>query len=673
MRLKFDLAALPDSTVLFFVGKQGPAKMVDGDNFEALLSQIRRAADSWNVSGSALHVKFGGLQDPKSVDDTIAEQSTPGIDVVFDDDIPPGVLAFSEPQTYADLHYLGEKNSPGFAPILRSRLRLHNDLTVYKQASYSDDFFLTLTHEFGHTLGLQHSMTSAVMATSITRGTNKAQPLAADDVAGILVLYPVPSYAAKTGSITGHVNVAGFGANLASVVAVSTNGTAIGTMSSPDGNYRIEGLPPGEYMVYTHPLPPTQAGEADPAGIVPPKDLDREPFLATASFETRFHPGTTDWTKATRVNVEAGKSSDGLDFGLLRTNSSTAIYNLRMFAYLRNREVTVHAPPLPVGFHDYLAFSASGIVTPGTTRITPGLKLSVVGEAARLDQTTLQNFKGTTDYLLIAAYSDKAGQATPVTVVVSTATDLYVLPGAFSTVPTKHPQVSSVSEFGDSEGRQYAIIAGTDLETGTQVLFDGAAALEVRRNDDGSLTASAPPAAGDHYAAIEALSPGGQTSGQLLNGAVPPLFPYTAPADPSITLSPGTLAAGTEAILEISGAATDFLDGKTVVGFGTSDIVVRQMWVVNRSRLLLNIAVSSAAKPGNYPLTIATGLQVVTLGTSLQVLPAKDKQVSLHAPVLNEVTGLAGVPTGGKAIVRATGLPDSLVGWSITIAGVRSD
>ncbi len=45
----------------------------------------------------------------------IAEQVTPGIDVVFNDDLPPGVLAYSEPQTSKDLGY----REPRTAPALR--------------------------------------------------------------------------------------------------------------------------------------------------------------------------------------------------------------------------------------------------------------------------------------------------------------------------------------------------------------------------------------------------------------------------------------------------------------------------------------------------------------------------------------------------------------------------
>jgi len=130
-------------------------------------------------------------------------------------------------------------------PILKSTLILNKDLSA--QPVWSEAFFMTLTHEMGHTLGLQHTLTSSVMSTEITRAMSKASPLGDDDRAGVSALYPTPDFATRFGSISGRVTAGSAGMNLASVVALTLDGTAISALTNPDGTYRIEGLPPGNY------------------------------------------------------------------------------------------------------------------------------------------------------------------------------------------------------------------------------------------------------------------------------------------------------------------------------------------------------------------------------------------------------------------------------------------
>ena len=142
---RFDLSALPGKTVSYFISEQGPSKFMPGDNFAKLISQIQAAAATWNnVASSDLRVAFGGLSSVGS-----ATQSLPGIDVVFDDDMPPGLEAYTRPVFGA--------NANGFVPIQRAAIHLRSDLTVKQQASYTDSYFLTVVHEFGHALGLQQT------------------------------------------------------------------------------------------------------------------------------------------------------------------------------------------------------------------------------------------------------------------------------------------------------------------------------------------------------------------------------------------------------------------------------------------------------------------------------------------------------------------------------------
>src|SRR5689334_17069265 len=60
---KFDLRALPNKTVTFFVSDSGPASYSSNDSFPSVLAVVRQATEVWNsVSTSDLRVQFGGLQ-----------------------------------------------------------------------------------------------------------------------------------------------------------------------------------------------------------------------------------------------------------------------------------------------------------------------------------------------------------------------------------------------------------------------------------------------------------------------------------------------------------------------------------------------------------------------------------------------------------------------------------
>ncbi|MCU1272788.1 MAG: peptidase and matrixin and adamalysin, partial [Bryobacterales bacterium] len=295
---KFDLAALPNKTITFFVSSTGPAQFGDNDNFASVLSQMRQATRAWDaVSTSDLRVTFGGLY----TDGTL--ETTPTGEVAFDEEIPPGLLAFT---THTAADQMITRPDGSFFPITRSIIHLKSDLTQRPGPSYTDSFYLTVVHEMGHAMGLQHTFTSSVMSTAVTRATSTLRPLDADDIAAISLLYP-RNLAARTGSITGTVTTGKQGVHMASVVALHHNGSAISSLTNPDGTYRIDGIPPGTYFVYVQPLPPT-------ANIYSPLDPDGNPVDPTGPFDGVFYPNTTDVNKATAVTVRTGASADGIDF-----------------------------------------------------------------------------------------------------------------------------------------------------------------------------------------------------------------------------------------------------------------------------------------------------------------------------------------------------------------------
>jgi uncharacterized protein (TIGR03437 family) len=188
----------------------------------------------------------------------------------------------------------------------------------------------------------------------------------------------------------------------------------------------------------------------------------------------------------------------------------------------------------------------------------------------------------------------------------------------------------------------------------------------------------APPAVANYIASVEALSGDGQTSQQALGLLPPPSpapppsvpVPFTSsnPANPSISVKQGQLLPGADSEVDIAGVHTTFVAGQVSVGFGDSDIVVRHVWVVSPTEVLLNVTVIPSAQVGPVELTATSGLQLETLSAVLQV-QTNAVPMSLNVPVLNALTNLEGVQAGGGALINSTGLPQNLTGWTLTVGG----
>jgi hypothetical protein len=112
------------------------------------------------------------------------------------------------------------------------------------------------THEIGHLLGLEHTgLARATMAPFSDRGDVYQRTPHDDDRIGGSLLYPDGGFPSSAGSLAGRVTLAGAAVFLAHVVALDVNGPIVASgFSRPDGSYRIEGLPPGVYVVYAEPL-----------------------------------------------------------------------------------------------------------------------------------------------------------------------------------------------------------------------------------------------------------------------------------------------------------------------------------------------------------------------------------------------------------------------------------
>ena len=651
---KFDLAALPNRTVLFFVAASGPEKLADGDSFAAVLSELRLAGRTWNgVETSALRVGFGGLLSPNT------PQTTPHVEVTFGE-VPPGLLALGGPTARADV--VQPENGNAFVPITKALVILNSDLSA--QRSSSSSFFLTAVHELGHTLSLQHTATSSVMSTDATRSSTKASPLGADDIAGLSVLYPTPQFAAGTGTITGRVTVASAGVNLASVVAMSSNGQAVSTLANPDGTYKIQGLRTGDYFVYAHALPPSVQSDLGPAEVVLPVDADDNSFPAGGSFAAQFYPGTQDARQAGKVSVKPGQNAPDINFAVA-PKGAPGLYGVTTYSFPGQ----IAARPAYINLNQPLrsVMVAWGTGLTNNDQPASGLNVSILGGGTTVAPGGVHAYAPDPSFLQVNFLFTPFSGTGPRHVIFSTPSDLYVRPAALTLVEQPPPAVTSAASDTDANGGRTVTITGSNLSTSTRILFDGAPAQVLSADPtQGTLTVVPPPAPANYQTNIVALNSDGQPS-LFLGSPVTYTYDWMPAGTPTFTLSSASQSAGTEAMIEINATNMTFSDGRTTVGFGSSDVVVKRLWVVSPTLLRANVLLTAGAQPSDTLVTVVSGLQVATLNAGFHVVANAAATITLGSDIVNADPAQSGVYPGSTAILPVANLPASLQASALTL------
>jgi hypothetical protein len=665
---KFDLSpnGLPNKTVTFFVTDTGAKIYGTNDDFASVLSQIQQAAVAWNsVDSSDLRVAFGGLESQGQV------ENGPGGDVVFVD-LPPGLLGLGGTNVPATETPVNDANGKPFFPITRSIIQLTDDTAEAPGPSYLESFFTTAVHEMGHALGLQHTWTSAAMAQDIIRNTSRARPIDADDRAGLSVLYGKANWTSNFGSISGRVTANGQPVALASVVAIPPAGPAVSALTNPDGTYTINGLPVSTaYLLYVHPLPPDAIVASNGSGLRLPVDQIGQPKPASGAFTTVFYPGTNDPNQATSFNFNPGSAATGQNFSV-NPESAVSMYDIVTYSYGDSPACAASATPNCWNSPAYVnstaaqftieARASQPLVTPVPQSVTilggfgtaslcaaqnailPCFEPYNVNTGQRLPTNTTDPNAG-----LAIFFSGTLGAGIGPRHLLFTMPngDLYILPDGVNLVKQGPPAIASVTPNGDGT----VTIAGSNFATDntlvSRVFFDGQpvplqSGVSVNASQD-SITVVPPPGYSGQNASVIVYNSDGQNS-TFYQPQSPPTYSYAASAAPQITVSLPSLPSGVSAAVDIKATNMQFcvltaggcVNAQVTLGFGTSDVSVRRVWVLSPTHLVANLVVASNAAIGFSEISVVSGFQVASQAGGFQITPADPTLPFLGLPLQND-------------------------------------
>src|SRR5580704_2699328 len=116
-------------------------------------------------------------------------------------------------------------------------------------------------------------------------------------------------------------------------------------------------------------------------------------------------------------------------------------------------------------------------------------------------------------------------------------------------------------------------------------------------------------------------------------------------------------------MVDITSSGFNFIQGQTAVGFGSSDVVVRQVFVLGPNHLQADVSVAAGAALSSPDVSVFSGFQMATMTAGFHIaaatngLPAPIPILTNVSPGLNGIYAAAIVSLYGTNLTAANATP----------------
>jgi len=240
--------------------------------------------------------------------------------------------------------------------------------------------------------------------------------------------------------------------------------------------------------------------------------------------------------------------------------------------------------------------------------------------------------------------------------------DVYVLPDGINLTQKDPPLIASVTAKSDGT----VTVTGSRFATDSRVFFDGAPAATQGTDGQSFLTVLPPPGYSGQNASVIIYNSDGQNS-TFYQSQPAPLYSYPTTGSAVINVDTVSLPANVSSVVNVNAVNMQFLDGQVTLGFGTSDISVRRVWVQSPTHLIANVVIAPGAAINPSEISVISGFQTVWQANFFYPQPANPSIPSIGLPLANADPTQSTLYSGAVVSMYGSNLGPSAAAIQLTL------